>query len=195
MSDDETLVLEPCDLFFTQGDAWLSRAIRLLQKPFWKSGERPQVNHVGGVVTSGTLELVEVIEALRKVVRHSLVGQYGPDSDAPGTRVEIWRPLNLTVEQKALILKRATSYEGDVYGWTKIALHVLDYPFDKTPVFRRLGRIDLLPFCSFVWARSFGEAELHFGVEDYAAQPDDMREFCRQNPDKYELIRELKPLG
>ena len=67
--------LHPADVFFTRGFRVFSRLIRFFTRG---AGEaRTKVNHVGIVVSGGTLESAEIIEAVDRVRRHRLWNQYG----------------------------------------------------------------------------------------------------------------------
>ena len=66
----------PADVFLTRGHSFLSRAIRFFTRGLGES--RTKVNHVGVVVTKGSLETAEVVEAVSRVKRHRLWNAYGP---------------------------------------------------------------------------------------------------------------------
>ena len=50
---DADLVLEPCDIFLTKGDSFVSKAIRFFSRSFGE--KRTEVNHVGIIVTPGSV--------------------------------------------------------------------------------------------------------------------------------------------
>ena len=130
------------------------------------------------------------VEALSKVRRHPL-GRYGKK---PKTDVAVFRPINLTDDEKAKIVAKAESYVGRKYGWPKIVTHLMDWCLNGAYVFRRLTNKDDYPICSWVVAYAYLAAGKDFDVEAGAANPDDIWDFVRTNPDKYTQVRELKPL-
>ncbi len=185
---DQELVLEPCDVFLTQGTSFVSKAIRFFTR---KVGEkRTQVNHVGVIVAPGTVHTAIAVEALVRVRMHAL-RRYASKKT---TGVAVFRPTNLTEDEKAKIVAKAKSYEGKRYGWTKIVTHAMDWALQGAYVFRRLTHRDDYPICSWLVAYAFKEADKHFGVDAGAANPDDIWDFVTTNPDKYVQVRELKPI-
>ena len=55
--------------------------------------------------------------------------------------------------------------------------------------------MDRYPICSWLVAHAFKKAGKTFGVKPGAATPDDIWDFVRSNPDKYETVIELGPLS
>lgn len=178
--------IEPCDIFFTQGDGLFSRVIRIGEKHpgDWIS----IVNHTGIVVEQGTIESADVIEALVHVKKHTLWSEYHGRTD----RVAIFRPLSLTDEQKSLIVNKALDYEGRDYGWLKIATHALDCFTGGHYIFRRMTNSDNYPICSWVVAHAYSKAGLTFGCDPGQANPDDIWDYCMSHQDKYQLIFNLQ---
>ena len=186
--NEDPVCAKPCDIVLTQGHTFLSKAIRLLTRGVGES--RTQVNHVGIVVAEGTPPAEAIIvEAVRKVKKHSLGKGYGNGR----SDVAIYRPENLTQKEKETIVNAANKYVGNSYGYTKIVLHFLDALLLGFFVFRRLARIDRHPICSWVVARSYGTAGKHFSVAARAATPDDIWDFIKNHPRHYTCIRELRP--
>ncbi len=174
--------LRPGDIFLTRGTGFVSRAIRFFTRRFGES--RTQVNHVGIVVEGGAFDQAVVVEALREVMRHRLVERYGGARD----EVAVYRPINLSPAAIAGIVARAESYVGREYGYGKVVLHALDWALQGAYVFRRLGRMDDYPICSWLVAHAYGSAGLTFGVEPGAATPDDIWDFVRSNPQAYASV-------
>ncbi len=183
---DADLELEPCDIFLTKGDSFVSKAIRFFSRSFGE--KRTEVNHVGIIVESGSVHSAIAVEALSKVKRHPL-GRYG---NKPKTEVAVFRPINLTDEEKAAVVAKAESYVDRPYGWPKIVTHLLDWGLNGAYVFRRLTNKDDYPICSWVVAFAYLAAGKDFGVKAGAANPDDIWDFVRRNPDKYVQVRDLK---
>jgi hypothetical protein len=176
------MILEPCDTFFTRSKTWLGWLIRACTRA---PGEaRTWAQHVGMIVEAGEGLDAIAVEALTTVERHPLRDEYGDGK----TELAIYRPLNLTQEEKALILKRAESYVGRRYGYLKIGLHFLDWCCGGIVLFRRLGTVDRFPICSYLVAHCFQAAGKTFGIKADAASPDDMLDFTQANPDKYQRV-------
>lgn len=178
-------ILQPCDIFFTHGEKVLSKLIRLGET--LPGEEEAVVNHVGIVTGYGPIDFADVVEALSRVVKHTIYSQYHNQKD----KVAIYRPINLNSEQKYIITNKANSYVGDKYGYFKIVTHLLDYFTGKHYFFRRLANDDNYPICSWVVAHAYKAAGLNFGCEAGMADPDDIWDFCLKNPDKYKCVFEL----
>jgi cell wall-associated NlpC family hydrolase len=196
---------QPGDIFFTQSQTWLGRAIRFFSRSGGES--RTMVNHVGIIVrpgwslrTSGSLVLtaedidrVELyssiaVEALQSVQKHSIQDEYA----AKNNKIAVFRAKHLSAEEKDQIVRKAESYVGRKYGYLKIATHLADWFLGGRFIFRRLTQSDNYPICSWLVAHAYKDCNIHFGVEAGAATPDDMWDFCQASPDKFECIRELK---
>ena len=66
---------------------------------------------------------------------------------------------------------------GRFYGYGKLPLHLLDAVLCGRRVFRRLARWPLL-ICSWHVVKSFAAGGVTFGVPAWAAQPDDLWDWC-----------------
>ena len=186
------MTLFPGDIFFTRGGAWISRAIRWAES---RPGNRGEVNHVGLVMTRAEFPDSEVVEALRKVERHTLKSQY----EGTGTAIAVFRPVNLTDAERIQILRYADEMVGRKYDYAKIALHLVDgllgKVFRREVVFaRRIASADHGPICSWVVAQAYASAGFDFGVPGRAADPDDIFDFCTTHPEIYARVRDLIPL-
>ena len=185
-----SVVLEPGDVFLTQGKGFISRAIRFFTR---RIGEkRTEVNHVGLIVQSGDLQDAIVVEALTRVKSHRLWSQYGPPKK---DSVAVYRASNLTQDEVDKIVAEAESQVGKKYGYLKIVAHFMDWLLLGAYLFRRIVPDGKYPICSWLVAHSFSKAGKHFGVDPGAATPDDIWDFIEHNPDKYEEIHPLKPLA
>jgi hypothetical protein len=174
------VILAPADVVFVQGDSWVSRAIR------WRTrsrGEAPtMVNHVGVIVSPGDEDSALVVEALfGGSTMRTLRAGYGGKPD----RVSVHRPLNLTVQDQAIVASQACSYVGRRYGWGKILGQIVGVP----------GLVDRWPICSWVVARAFAEAGYYFGRSPRMASPDDIHDFVLSRPDRYSRVRPLIPIS
>lgn len=183
-----SVIVEPADIFLTRGTSFVSAAIRFLTRSTGES--RTKVNHVG-IVTGIGGEGATIVEALTKVKRRQLKSYWGKKN----TDVAIFRPINLTHDEKTLILDKADSYVGASYGYGKIVAHFLDWCLGGAYVFRRIARMDKYPICSWLVAYAYAEAGKDFGVPAGAASPDDIWDFVVANPDKYTCVHPLEMLS
>ena len=153
---------------------------------------RTKVNHVGVVVEGGPIEEVIVVEALSRVRRHRLWARL---RRTHRTSVAVYRASNLSRQQMRRIVDKAEAYIGYKYGWETIIAHFLDWLLQGAHLFRRIIGEDNYPICSWVVARAYEEAGLHFGIEARATSPDDIWDFAvEERPDLYDCIRPLAPL-
>ncbi len=182
------MTFQPGDVILFRGRSWLSKSIRFLTRSIGES--RTKVNHVG-IITKGHtwIDYVQVTEALSTVKSHRLFQEYAMREG--GTDIAVFRPINLTLEEKQKVCETARSYEGRTYGYLKILTHLLDWCLLGAYCFRRVTRSDRYPICSWLVAHSFASVGKDFGVAAGAASPDDIYDFCVNNPDKYEEIRPL----
>jgi hypothetical protein len=186
------VLLEPGDIFLTRGRGLVSRAIRFFTRRIGES--RTKVNHVGLVVEGGRFASAVIVEARREVERHRLVEAYGGADD----EVALYRPLGLSAEQRARVVAAAESYVGRRYGYGKIVLHALDWALQGAYVFRRLGRMDDYPICSWLVAHAYAEAGVSFGVAAGAATPDDIWDHVTRHPGAFVRVSALErvaPVG
>ena len=175
-----------CDLVFTRSDGILGRGIRWATRT--KGEEKTEANHVGLITWPGSKMNAFITEALWTVKNHSLFDKYHKNGE-----VAVYRPRNLTLTQSLKILDYMSENVGRRYGWWKILFH-LGY---KLTGWRKLLKpmfIDERPICSYLVARAFSKAGLNFGVAARSANPDDMMDFCRDNPDKYELVHPMQEI-
>lgn len=180
---------EPTDIFLTRGSSVLSKVIRFFTRTIGE--RRTKVNHVGIIVEVGSVRHCMVIEALSKVKKHSLWSQYGP---LKKDLVAVFRPINLTQNEKGIILHTANKQVGRKYGYFKIITHLLDWMLLGAYVFRRLTNDGRYPICSWLVAHSFAKAKKYFDVKPGAADPDDIWDFVVGNPDKYQEVYPLSKI-
>jgi hypothetical protein len=178
-------VLRKGDIFLTRGRGFVSRAIRFFSR---RVGERrTKVNHVGLVVVDGSFHDAIVVEARRKVLRHRLGEAYGGKTD----EVAVYRPVRLSPDQIRRAVKAGEDYVGRSYGYGKIVLHALDWALQGAYVFRRLGRMDDYPICSWLVAHAYGKAGVNFGVPPGAATPDDIWDHLVAHPGDFVSVGDL----
>jgi hypothetical protein len=181
--------LKPADVFLTQGNSLLSKAIRFFSRSIGES--RTKVNHVGIVVSEESLQDALVIEALSKVKKHTLWEQYGPLKE---DLVAVYRPLNLTLAEIKTIVREAEEQVGKKYGYLKIIAHLLDWIFLGVYFFRRFTNNGNYPICSWLVAHAYSKAGKYFGCDPGAAEPDDIWDFVNRNTDKYKEIYPLESI-
>ncbi len=184
------ILLEPGDIFLTRGCSFISKAIRCITRSIGE--KRTKVNHVGIVVQRGDIKTAIGVEALSKVMRHTLWFQYGPPKK---DLVAVYRATNLTAEQIKDIIAEAEKHVGKKYGYCMIVAHLLDWLFLGVYFFRRMIPGNKYPICSWVVADAFAKVGKDFAVEVGMATPDDIWDFIEKNSDKYKEIYSLKLLG
>lgn len=196
------MLLLPADVILTRSDTWLGRAIRAAER---RGSDTASYNHVGVVVSAGELPPQDgdwrlapfgpvMVEALGHVLRRPVWEGYGPQVKDQNA-IAVYRPLNLEPGQGQSIARSAMAYVGERYGWWKLFFHLGDAVISKVAgrdvrLLRRALFVKSRPICSFLVAKAFAAVGLGFGVKPGSADPDDVADFCRQNPDKYELIFE-----
>lgn len=172
------IIPQNCDIVLTKSAGLLGVGIRFFENHPEEAASK--VNHVGIMVDE-----INIIEALSKTVERPLATGYSPPSK---TKIAIYRPLNLTENERNTIITKARSYVGKTYGYTKILAHILDWFLGGKYVFRRLTNMDKYPICSWVVAQAYAKAGKFFGVAPGSANPDDIWDFVVANPDKYTCI-------
>jgi len=175
------------DILFFQSRTLLGRCIRFFtQVPFFES--RTVINHVAIAVEGGYAPNIEIVEALHTVKQHKLSKAY-PDYDG---KIFVATINHLPIDYPHIAAKRAKSYVGRKYGYAKLVAHFLDWCLLGANVFRRLCFMDIYPICSWVVAYAYEPliGIRAFGVENSAASPDDIWDWCQKNCAS-ECIREL----
>lgn len=159
--------LQPADILIVRGSGWISDTIRKLTR---SPGEgRGWASHVALAVWDQ-----HVVEAIppRVVMR--------PMPYARGPKLQVWRPLNLTEGDRAIVCREAVTYVGQPYGFSKLALHALGLS--------RFAVLDGYPICSWVVASSYTRAGFTFGIDPSRADPDHIHDYCRSHAEKYRRI-------
>ena len=177
----------PGDIVLTRGSGPLPRAIRALTRQRGETATK--VNHVGIVVAGGyPLASAVLVEALLRVKCHRVQDGYG----GGGSQLAVFRPVTLTAGELLSIAAAARGFIGRNYGSLKLLLHLADWCLGGRYVFRRIGKMDEFPICSYLVARAYATAGKDFGVPDRAASPDDIWDFCVRSR-HYKCVRELGP--
>jgi len=140
------------------------------------------------------LVLTTSIEALWEgVTEHQFYANYYDKN----TSIEIWRAKNISQLTRALICIEAFKDVGEAYGYFDLFTQFMDALFfrNRLYLFRRLGKIGPWSVCSCKVIQWYNSQGLTFDLYPNEGQPDDIRKYCQNNPDKYELIRPLEPLN
>lgn len=181
--------LQPGDIFLTQGDSFVSKAIRVLTRDRGES--RTEVNHVGVVTQKGGIHSAVIVEASSKVIRRHM----GAYAKSTSTKVAIYRLKSLRSEEKCAIVTAANAYVGKKYGYLKIVAHFLDWCLGGVYFFRRMAMMDNYPICSWLVAYAYLNAGLGFGVEASGASPDDIWDWVTDPENGYEEVHPLELLS
>ena len=129
-----------------------------------------------------------IVEALVKGVKVGRISKY----DDGRTLIAVYRPINLTAEEIRKVTARACASVGKRYGFVKILVRGLDWAFGAKGRVSRMMFLKHIEDCGWLVAHAFKAAGKDFGISAKAATPDDIHDFVRGHPDKYECI---KPLG
>jgi hypothetical protein len=177
------------DIGGTQGDAWISKAVR------WGTRQKYEpptlVNHSFMVVNDrDAIEDVKIVEAVVKVKHRGLVEAYG----GSGTRVELWRALNFSDEQRDRMVEEVLSYVGVGYPWHRLLFHLADERlFAGRRVLRHLAFLKRWKVCTpLVVAGTWVEGFTFGFSHPHQATPDGLRDFLADNPTKYVNYRKLQ---
>lgn len=176
--------LQPCDVFLSASSSWLGRAIRWATRS--KGEARTKANHVGMITSWGRMGDAQCVEALGRVKCHSFWDKY----HLSNSRVAIYRPINITEDQRLIMVDEASKHCGEKYGWWKLLFHLEEKITGKRTWANRLF-IRRRPICSFLVGIIFAKADLHFGMKGTALTPDDIMDFIEVNPEKYKLVRPM----
>jgi hypothetical protein len=189
MPTEDDIIVGKGDIVLIRGSGCISSSIRYFTKSFGES--RTLVNHCAIVVENGTLNKAVIVEALTKVKKHSLWIRYGPPSNA---LVTVFRPRNLSLYETDRVVITALQQVGKTYGYTKLVAHLLDWCLCGAYVFRRIADSENYPICSWLVAHAYASVGKSFGVEIGKATPDDIFDFCLENPHIYSQKRNLVPI-
>ena len=133
---------------------------------------------------------VETVAAMGSgVERHKLCEVYAGKRD----QVEIWRALNFSDEDRELIADAAIKHIGHKYPYHRILLQLIDEKiFGGKFVVRRLAFSENFFVCTPLVVHAIWAADYRFGFKSPAqANPDNLRDYLQNNPDKYINIRPL----
>ena len=166
---------------------WLGWGIRLFTTSPGESLSR--ATHVARVMVGA--ELLKdclVVEAVASGVKLQKFGK--------PYKCVVYRARDLTSAESDCLHREALKLKGTRYGYVRIVAHALDW-------IKTAGKLDSFWFrrkvkggnlagreCSnvvaWLWSKCRGK---FFGVPAYAASPDDIDDYCYQNPEKYEIVR------
>ncbi len=193
------LDFRPGDIFVSHSQT--TRVGRWIRAVLGMNGDPAWANHTGGIVVGGWAQAAEIVEATwprTRRIRFWLV--YGPDAGETRPEVIVYRPRNVPPATLRLIVLKLQSYVGRRYGLQGLFLHAADALISRvrardTYVFRRIRLSDEVE-CSEAIGRSFAAYGYLFEKpKGIRLSPDDIDDFCRANPDKYELVYGPAQLG
>jgi hypothetical protein len=190
----------PGDVFFTHSSSLLGTLIRWAEKdPNEPNGV--WANHVGVVVSPGWIvppfaafrfTTATVIESLWKTERWSWWNNHLGEK---GNEIRVYRRPDLTAEQVRLIERKANEFVGRTYGWWKLFAHLGDRMlFAGRKTISNLLTVEKRPICSYTVAHAFQAADIYFGMEPNAADPDEMMDYCEQ-ANEWKLVGSSKIEG
>lgn len=167
-------MLLPADVVLVRGKTGIGWGIRWFTRGRDEAPTR--VNHAELISVGGSIKEAYAIGAVATVKERPLLKAKGKRE-----RVEIWRHLDLTDDQRAAIVAHARSYLGRPYGGAKIIPQAIDgflgKIFGGDPYLaRRLCLVERYPICSYLDAVSY-DAEVGYrfkGVPPQQCTPDDI---------------------
>jgi hypothetical protein len=118
-----------------------------------------------------------------------LIDFYGGKS----SKIEVWRVLNVTIDERDIIAGVADSLVGKRYAYHHIVWQFLDERLlNGRYWFRRLATLDPLFVCTPLAVACYWAVGKKFGFKNpNQANPDNLRDFLEANPDKYRLALPL----
>ncbi len=183
----KALYLEPLDIGCTRGAGLYGWLIRSATRSRGEDASR--CNHVFAGFSPGVLGDLMAIKPQARIIEALWHVKAHPCTYSASEVVAIYRPLDLTGEQARTIQLSLFSRLGQRYGYAKIPLHALDWIlFNNRVICRKLAKTWKYQECSGLIASAWSDAGLTFGVEPYAAQPDDIQDYCATHPAKYRMI-------
>lgn len=104
------------------------------------------------------------------------------------TKYEIWRNTRWTDSEKQAVCDEMKKFEGNPYGFPKLIAIALDMTIAKVWkekfIFRKLLFSKQWPICSWVYAYGAYDAlGYEFGTEPEYADPESMRQHCKESSD------------
>lgn len=151
--------------------------------------------------------LAGTVEALGRVVNGKWWEHHHASVLAGKYEVRVFRPIPaFTAEELERLRQSAQSAIGQKYGWWKLFAHLADRAlFKGRKVFSTLLFASGRPICSYFAARAFDYARpvgshvivqpglervvgWMFGMTPQAADPDEMMDYCLQNPEEWKEV-------
>lgn len=182
--------LEPADVLCFSSGSFQSKVIRWFEE---RPGNPAIYNHCGICVSPGTWWTAQIVESLLKDEKHSVASNYAGST----TKVSVFRPIGLTDGQKEEIASKALSYVGGFYNFGMLPLQAADGLLGKIfrhriLFFRYLASPTLGNICSVLVTRAYYEAvQWEFGLEPYAADPDDVGDYCENSNNEFSTVCHL----
>ena len=109
------------------------------------------------------------------------------------SKIEVWRVLNINLEEREVIAGVAESLVGKRYPYHHILWQFLDEKLlSGRYLFRRLANLDPFYVCTPLAVACYWAVGKKFGFKNpNEANPDNLRDFLESNPDKYTLALPL----
>jgi uncharacterized protein YycO len=179
------------DIFCYNSPHLIGKAIKWAEKGYSEASSK--VSHCGLFVNEGSLQNVNVVEALfpQGVTYRRFWNAYADNLK----NVYILHSLNLTSRERLKISNYAISNVGEPYGVLKLLPHLADGVLAKLlhrrdfQFFRAACKIDTFPICSYLVARAYDVVGKDFGIKFSFATPDDIMDFAEGNSDKFEIVQ------
>jgi hypothetical protein len=196
------MILLPGDVVLTRSKTGvLGRIIRWFEN---EPGDPAEYNHTGVVVDAGVIPPGPgagplMVEALWHTRKGPVWDFYGPSQGRNRPLIAVYRP-NVRSDVRTRIAVKAESYVGDKYGWWKLLFHAADWWLTKQAghevrFFRRLNLVKDRPICSYLVGESYAAGGLFFGADPETLSPDDIADYCRANPLRFEWVFGPAQLG
>jgi hypothetical protein len=172
------------DVVLTRSDSWLARAIRAVAGQAY--------SHTAIVSKGGFVDIARIVESDKRIRQGGLLEHHARDF------VNVWRPLNVDDDTVDAIVSLCEARIGEPYGvgefFTQLPDAILRKLIGRNIVAaRRLNRMIPGTQCSGLIAGAFSQLSLNFGVEPYAATPQDIDRYCASNPSKYQKVFGERP--
>lgn len=164
--------ITPGDILAVRGTSWLAdKIMKVTGGP---------CSHVGLFLSGGEEPLI--LEATPKRVVTCLLS----DSLLDVKKAWVLHPLNISKDQRLVILRSALVYSGRSYGWWNLLLQYADVACD-TNFFSRHFTLSHYPICSAIAAKAYADCGLYFGQRPHCLSPSEIFTYAEKNDDKYKI--------
>lgn len=170
---ESLFVIHAGDIFAVKNTGWASDLVT------WGSGG--EVSHVGLVIcTEPTTLVMEAVHEVRTVpIRMAIMAH---------PVVYLLKALDLTDEQRRLIVECACLFTCKNYGWSTAALRGINWLVESR-IFDAMIRWSDAVHCDWFVSEAYRAAGLDFGVEKEKISPQVILDFARAHPQKYQVLK------